>query len=258
MEKLFVRSLIGLLVMSSAFAQDSLCVFDLKGSAYLKIRTAIEPLGKGSFLNDSAVLMLNETAVTAIDSKGQAYKLNGSGEYKYRQLLKNKVLEEGSSLTAKYFKLIWDEFLNKEDDKTIIGGVFRGEIPMQFPPDSAAVLNRSITFEWDKLWESENSYVFLRNISSEEVLKLATNGNKMTLFKDNPIFRDGDAFQWTVSGDAFPNLDNIPFFNFNRVDRNSFEARKSDYSELISDLKSLGLTDDEIDRSLCETYGLCR
>ena len=196
MEKLLIRCLIGLMVISPVFAQDSLCVIDLKGSAYLKMRSSMEPLGKGSFVNNKAVLMLQETDVTAIDAKGQAYQLKGSGEYPYRELLENKVLEKGGSLTAKYFKLIWEEFMNKEEDKTIIGGVFRGEIPMVYPPESAMVLDRSISFEWDKLWETELSYFFLRNKQTEEMLKLATDGQQIILYSDNPIFSDGSEYEW--------------------------------------------------------------
>ncbi|MBT8257654.1 MAG: hypothetical protein KJO49_04220, partial [Bacteroidia bacterium] len=183
MEKLFTRFIVVLLLSSPVLAQDSLCVFDLKGAAYLKIQASLEPLGKGSFVGKQSILMLQETDVTAIDASGRAYQLKGSGEYPYKEILKNKVLEKGGSLTAKYFKLIWDEFLNKENDKIVIGGVFRGEIPMIYPPDSAMVLNRSITFKWEPLWETEMSYFFFRNNDTDEMLKLATNGNSLTLYK---------------------------------------------------------------------------
>ncbi|MBT8269698.1 MAG: hypothetical protein KJN59_10795, partial [Bacteroidia bacterium] len=58
--------------------------------------------------------------------------------------------------------------------------------------------------------------------------------------------------------EAFPNLNNLPFFSFKQIDRNTYESLKSDYSDLISDLKSLGLSDKEINRNLCEAYGFCR
>ena len=258
MEQLFVRSLIILLLGSAVYAQDSLCVFDLKGSAYLKMQASIQPIGKGSFVNSKSIIMLEQTDVTAIDASGQAYQVKGSGEYPYKEILKNKVLEKGGSLTAKYFRLIWEEFMNKEQDKTIIGGVFRGEIPMVYPPDSAMVVNRSMTFEWDPLWDSETSYFFLRNKATDDLLKLATNGNELTLYKDNPIFNNGTEFEWMVSGDAFPNLNNTPFLSFDLIEREDYNRQLKAFDSFIQDLKVLGISDETIEDTICEQFKLCK
>ena len=153
--------------MTASYGQDSLCVFQLKGSAYLKMASTMEPLKKGRFLDDNATVLLPASAdFTAIDASGQAYKVTNSGEYHYDQLLKHPVIDKQHSLTTKYLKVIWDELRNKSQDKTIIGGVFRGDIPMLFPLDSTTIVKGKIAFEWQPFEEADHSYFFLKN--SEE------------------------------------------------------------------------------------------
>ena len=259
MAKLYFRILFFSLISSIAYGQDSLCVFKLKGSAFVKMASSMEPLKKGRFLNENATVMLPAQAdFTAIDASGKAYQLTASGEYGYDQVLKHQVIDKQHSLTTKYLKFIWDELRNKSEEKTIIGGVFRGDIPMLFPNDSVSVVRGKIEFSWQPNEENGSSYFFLRNKTTEEMFKLETNGSTLGLYKDLAILQEGNEFEWMVSDNAFPNLKNSLFFSFKLIDRATYEAQKKNYQALIDDLKKIGLTDSEITNTLCSTYGLCK
>lgn len=259
MAKLYFRIFFISLITTLTYGQDSLCVFKMEGTAYLKLAASMEPLKKGRFLNASATVMLPSTAdITAIDATGKAYQLTASGEYGYDQVLQHGVIEKQHSMTTKYLKVIWNELLNKSEEKTIIGGVFRGDIPMLFPQDSASVVRGKIQFSWSSNENNSPQYFFLKNKSSSEILKLETNGTSLGLYKDLPIFQEGMEFEWMVSDNAFPNLKNSPFFSFNLIDRETYESRRKEYQALIDDLKTIGLTDKEITNTLCTTYGLCK
>lgn len=259
MAKLYFRILFISLIATITYGQDSLCVFKMKGTAYLKLAASMEPLKKGRFLNPSATVMLPSSAdITAIDASGKAYQLTASGEYGYDQVLKHRVIEKQHSLTTKYLKVIWDELLNKSEEKTIIGGVFRGDIPMLFPKDSSSIVKGKIEFTWQPNEEGGPSYFFLRNKKTNDLFKIETNGSTLGLYKDLPILQSGSEFEWMVSSNPFPNLKNSLFFGFNLIDRETYESRLEAYQELIADLKTIGLTEKEITNTLCTTYGLCK
>ena len=240
-------------------SQDSLCVFNVKGTAYCKLSNALKPLTKGSFIPKSSNIILAESAeITAIDSKGIAFKVDKAGEYKFNKILQHKAIKNAQGLTTKYLKLIWDELTNKGSGKTIIGGVYRGGILMEFPKDSTKTASSKLVFSWKEHNEDANYYVFIRNIETVEVHKFSTNGTSLTLYNENPIFYEGNEFEWAVSTEEFPNLKNIPFYSFTLIERAEYEAFRSKIKEVINDLKTLGLTDAEIEVSICETYGICK
>lgn len=255
------KSVVIILICCFSFvlkAQDSLCVFNIKGNAYTKISNRIKPIKKGSFLNSNSTLILDQSAkITAISEQGNAYRIQEDGNYKFSQVLSHKI-EDSESLTMKYLKLIWNEFTKKEPNKTIIGGVFRGDVLMEHPQDSVKWASSKITFQWKPTPDTSAYYLFIRNITTDEVLKLSTNGSQATLYTDQHLFLEGTEFEWTVSTSEFPNLKNILFFSFSLIDKNTYADLKLNYKILIKDLAGLGLTESEIEKSLCETYGLCK
>ena len=139
--------LIGL-CMGVLQAQDSLCVFKLGGEAYLNKSKKLKSLVKGDFIPFSAQVILGpQSQLVAIDQEGNAYKVNQAKTYTFNNLLKFKA-KGGESLTSKYLKFVWNELVNEKKRKTIIGGVFRGEVLMQYPIDSARLASNGITLKW--------------------------------------------------------------------------------------------------------------
>ncbi|HRV55067.1 MAG TPA: hypothetical protein P5264_05975 [Mangrovimonas sp.] len=53
-------------------------------------------------------------------------------------------------------------------------------------------------------------------------------------------------------------MDNKTFHGFTLIDRAAYESKKEEFKSVIKELKIAGLTDQEIEQILCETYGLCK
>ncbi|WP_111683417.1 hypothetical protein [Winogradskyella tangerina] len=240
-------------------AQDSLCVFKTSPGVIGKLNGKKRPLQKGDFLNDkSAVYVTAPSDITLINAEGDAFNIKNVGTYSYPNLLKYKAIEDQKSLTSKYFKLIWDELLKRDSGKTIIGGVFRGDVLMEFPGDSTKTASSKLKFSWQIESDTTQYFVFIKDVANDAIHKFATNGNELVLYKDNPIFAESDTFEWAVSTSEFPNLKNIPFYTFSLIERSEYEELKSSYSDLITDLRALGLSDSEVEDTLCQTYGFCK
>lgn len=258
MEKLYIK-LVFLCLATVAFSQDTLCVYKTKGMSFIEINSQQKSLKKGTLIGKKDIIkILPDAKVTAIDNMGNSYDINKEGTYSLKYLRNFKTTKATSNFTVRYFKHLWDELRDKSEDKALIAGVFRGETLMRFPKDSCKIANSKIVFKWDAELSNNLYYLFVKNSSTNEVLKIETNGSQIALYDEHPIFNEGDIFQWTVTKEAFPNLDNIPFFNFKLIDRNTYETLKTKYSEFITDLENLGHSEIEINTILCETYGLCK
>ena len=129
---------------------------------------------------------------------------------------------------------------------------------MLYPADSSSIAGSKLTFQWKTEEDVAKYYVFVRNIETNDIIKIGTNGSEITLYQDLSIFSEGVTFQWAVATTEFPNLDNIPFSTFDLIDRNEYYKRISTYHNLSADLKELGLSNSEIEKSFCETYGICK
>jgi len=241
------------------FSQDTLCIYKAKGMSLLEIGKKQSTLKKGALIGDKDVVrVLPNGELTAIDNSGNTYLINIEGTYGLKHLLNFKVEQNTSNFTVSYFKHVWEEIRNKSNKKTLIAGVFRGKTLMTFPIDKSKIASSKITLKWDLEENIQLYYVFMKNVITDEILKIETNGSQLSLYDDNSIFTDNDSFEWTVTTDAFPNLDNIPFFSFELIDRITYKELKKGYSEFIQDLETLGHSETEIESILCKTYGLCK
>jgi len=247
-----------IIAVNLSYAQDSLCVFNINGSVYAQTAGSLLPISKGMFLNKSTKVMLGESSgITAINDEGSAYQIKTAGEYKYASILRQKALKDSEGLSSKYFKFIWNEMAGKGSKETVIGGVFRGEVLMMSPVDSAKIANSKITFKWQEEIEAEVYYLFIRNVDSDEIIKLATSGTELSIYLDSNIDIE-NTIEWSVATTEFPNLKNIPFYTISLIDRNEFYHYLKDFEDLISDLKILGLSKNQIEKTICQTYGICK
>ncbi|MFY0713464.1 hypothetical protein J1D01_07285 [Seonamhaeicola sp. NFXS20] len=259
MAKLFVKLVFLLFCVQPLCAQNSLCVYKTKGTLLIEDKGTQTSLKKGALINKkSLVHVLPQSELTTIDNNGNSYKINVDGKYNFSNLLNFKVKDNKSSFTSTYFKHIWEELTSSDDGNTLIGGVFRGDLLMITPKDTCKLASSKINLKWQTLKDTKLYYVFIKNIKTDAILKIETNGSQMALYNDNPLFYEGSHFEWTVSTNAFPNLDNLPFFSFELIDRNTYQEEKTLYKDFISDLKAMNLSEIEIESILCETYGLCK
>jgi hypothetical protein len=259
MGQLSFRLILFFCCIQFVFSQDTLYIYKAKGMSLLEIGEKQSTLKKGALIrNKDVVKVLPNAEFTAIDNFGNTYLINIEGTYGLKHLQNFKVKQNTSNFTASYFKHIWQELRNKSNKKALIAGVFRGETLMTFPTDESKIASSKITFEWDLEEGEKLYYIFVKNVITKEILKIETNGSHLALYDDNPIFFDNDTFEWTVTTDAFPNVDNIPFFSFKLIDRNIYEELKKEFADFIQDLETLGHSEKEIELILCKSYGLCK
>ena len=259
MGKSFIKLIIILGCSNFVFAQDSLCVFKTKGTVLLKSINIKETLVKGDFiLLKSKLSVLSKSEISLIDAKGSIYFINKEGDYSFNEVFKHEKTKQNSSLTLDYFKYVWSELLYKNSNKTVIAGVFRGNLLMKFPKDSSKISNSKITLKWSLVEKEKLYYIFVKNVATNEILKIETNGSQLALFNDNPIFAEGDSFAWTVSTNAFPNLKNVPFYHFKIISRKTYKEIKLAFTGFINDLKQIGTSDAEIETILCQKFSLCK
>ncbi|RNC86710.1 MAG: hypothetical protein ED556_04635 [Winogradskyella sp.] len=242
----------------SAFTQDSLCVFKVNGSVLKTSANAIQVVKKGDYIIRSDKFVLdNASNILSIDKLGNAYVLNQKGNYSFKDFISNKESKSSSGLTSKYFKLIWKELRNANGNATLIGGVFRGEQLMIFPRDTVKIASSKIAFGWKRADEDSKYYVFIRDIENDKTAKFELNTNELTLYKANPIFSNGTFFEWVVTTDEFPNLDNLTFFSFELINKSEYKSLIKDYSAFQQELKALGFSSEDIKNAICEAYGIC-
>ncbi|WP_445384352.1 hypothetical protein ACT6NV_10215 [Robiginitalea sp. IMCC44478] len=259
MEKQYVITL--MLLLGSVFSvkpQDSLLIFKTQGNVmFSSIQGSIIRAEKGKFIRKMDALVLEKGAeLTAIDKKGAAYKVDNPGRFNLQKILDLPLQKPKSGLTTKYFRYLWQEFIRNGENAAIIGGVFRGDIPMLFPPDSASIASAKINFRW-KIQVVETSFFFLWDSSDNLILKAEVSGTQINLFRQSTLLKEGEQYKWAITQEAYPNFKNINHWNFNLIDRNIYHEYKEDMKPLETDLKSLGLNESEIEKILCETYGLC-
>tara|TARA_R110001606_G_scaffold68010_1_gene155279 strand:+ start:32929 stop:33708 length:780 start_codon:yes stop_codon:yes gene_type:complete len=258
MGKSFIRLIFILGYCNISFAQDSLCVFKTKGVVLMEFLHQKKPLSKGDFIpQHSKLSVLSNSEITVLNANGNVYFIDKAGNYTFKNLITFKDKAQNASVTTNYFKYIWNELVGKNSNTAIIAGVYRGEILMKFPKDSSQIYNSKIAFTWD-FDENENLYyVFLKNVITQKIIKIETNGSQLAIYKDNSIFDNSEMFQWAVSTEAFPNIENMPFYTFKLISRNQYLQLMEAYKGFVEDLKTFGTSDSEIKDILCETYKLC-
>lgn len=249
------------MVILNSFCQNKLTVFKMEGHSMSKMgNNAFKTLHPGQSLQQDEKLKITSGGlIFLIDVEGELYELTKAGTYTLSEVLKHHKKTSGGSVSKKYLKYVYANFMNAEEKKeTVQGGVFRGETLMLLPPDSAKVVFSKLKFTWQTADKDVLYYLFIRNPMTEEVLKFETNGSQLALYKNHPFFSVDNNYEWTVTEQAFPSLKNLKFYSFSLIQRNAFEKAKEPYTALIADLKEMRYSENEILEILCKTYGLCR
>lgn len=256
MEKLFIGLTLLICSLQQLHAQDSLCVFSAKGSVYFQTPGSMKQVHKGDYIVNTGRINLGEqSTLVTIDQDGGLYYITQPGNHHFNHL--NAFKRDQSSLTTRYLAYAWNELMAKTKQKTVIAGVFRGNIYMQFPRDSAAIASSTLHFRWNRLSPDVPMYFFLKNKTTQEIVKLASNGSSLALYPELGIFQTGNEFEWTVSEQEFPTHKNLVFYQFTRISPEEFREQRTKFNPLISDLKQLNFSNTEINKILCESYGLC-
>jgi len=254
MEKLFIRFLIFFGWFQILSAQEHLCVFTITGNAKIERKALL----KGDFItNRDKVILLANSKLMAIDTNGETYQISKKGKYTYKTILAGKKAKSKNNVTVNYLKFLWKEFSEKEKKETAIAGVFRGNVLMETPFDKAIVKEDKIVFKWKSEENTTSYYFFLRNSKTQELIKIETNGTALSFYNDFPLFQEGSELEWSVTTEAFPNVNNMPFYTFTKLNYEEYEKLKNSYQGLAIDLRTYGYNEEEIQHILCSQYKWC-
>jgi hypothetical protein len=254
MEKLFIKILLLLFTCQVAVAQDSLCVFKVKG---IVTRSTQKPVLKGRMINKTETVVISTNSeLIAIDGQGNLYLVDKPGKYNFKALLSFKRNDNRTGLTASYFKFIWSELTHHKVKASANAVVFRGDILMQYPQNNAIVYENKVDFIWSET-PQKRYYLFLKNSTSGVISKFETNGTQLGFTKDNAILIGDTDFEWAVTTDASPNLDNMPFYKFSLSESKEYQDLKTNQNILIEQLRQLGLNESEISETVCNSFGAC-
>jgi len=254
MEKLFVRVIIVLLVNQLTYAQDSLCVYNVRG---IVTKNNKNKLQKGRTIHKNEYVNLEANSkLTAIDNRGNLFIANKSGIYSYEELLSLKINNLKNGFTTQYFKFIWSELNHQNTKEEVKGVVFRGNIFMTYPPNHSKVYGNKIILEWTSDAKSLN-YIFIKNKETGIISKFESNGNYFGFNSENPFLRNQKEFEWSVTNIEFPNLENLYFNSFKLISEDKYEEEINKLKELINELNEIGLDEFEIKNEICRSFSLC-
>jgi hypothetical protein len=238
-------------------AQNSLVVFKTEGRPMVKVNDSLKTLSKGSAIASNAVITIKDTEnLLAIDEHGNCYKTDRIGDYTFADLLNSPVPADNSSFTKKYLTYVWNQFTNQNSAKTKTGVVFRTDnFTLLQPPDNVKFFVPEINFVWNI--DAEFSYFMLKDLATGHISKFGVSGNSLTLFVDNRLLTKGNTYQWSVSDQKFPDLEQIEYFNFSIITNEEFAALKPELDSFKNDLSAIGFSTEEIKQLLCSDYKIC-
>ena len=249
-----------LLLTCCLWAQDgsNYCVFQVEGSPVL-IDSISQPLAKGMFVYPKHSLSLNEgDRVILTDGQGVLYEINKKVTMPYARIERYTKKEKQSTFTLEYLKYVWQK-LWKREEKQNIGVVFRApnQTPTLFPLDSTKLFMNEVPFEWQRSASNEIHYFYLREKGSKDVIKLATNGDKIILPLEGKLLNPGITYLWAVTRNDNAKTEELEFSSFELLPKEAFEAKLMDLNSIRMEFRSLGFTDEEIRRTFCEDEKLC-
>ncbi len=195
-----------------------------------------------------------------IDESGNLYNINKTGEYAFADLKNIPAEVDDSSFTKKYFTYVWKQFTNTNQARSKGGVVYRvdNNTLMFQPTDSVKIYFPEVRFVWKKGKEKDQTYYFiLKDLKTNNITKIGTTDNNITLFVDNNVLKRSNSYEWTVSKTKYPNLDEVSFYNFELINTEEFKKLQSEINNITSDLQNLGFTTEEIKKMLCDDYHIC-
>ena len=259
MGKLFFSRLIiilSIVVSPKAIGQEYYCVFKVDGNPLLNDSI---PLQKGVFINSGQFLKLNDKdEVVLLDEAGTIYELDKKMYIPFKNIEKFSKRPEQTSFTLKYFRFIWNK-LWQDEQKDNIGVVFRANLAniLLEPVDSVFIYKTEVVFNWLEKQPGETNYIFIRNTTENDYLKLSTNGSTLTLPVDDKILKSDNSYYWSVSSESKLEIKDLNFHSYSLLGEESFNLKISEFKEIWQEFQALGFTDDEIKKTFCEDKGLC-
>lgn len=261
MERIFISRLIGLLSIlfscSVCFAQQSYFVFKKVGKPSILHNKVLE---KGSLITASDTLHLEQNDyVLFVNEHGDLFEITQANTYTFAAIADFKRRIESDSFTKKYFAYVWKQFTNSVKSKQRSGVVYREErkVKLVSPGDSVKLYAPVVQFKWQNNTEETDLYFFLKDMQTGHLTKMGLTGSRLELSLDNFLLKSGQTYKWSVTSNAFPNLNELKFNALNIVTKEEYEKLKLEMTVLIRAFTLLGFSETEIQEAICLDYKFC-
>jgi hypothetical protein len=207
----------------TAYTQSKLVVYQVKGN--VKLKQTNKQLYTGGLLHTNSTIIVNNGSAIILDENSNMYKVFEDGIFNFNDIKKKKLVSNSKSVSKRYLSYVYKKFLNKEEKKSIYGGVFRGNSILNSPDNfSYYTSNSFVAFNWKSTGEKE-FYVWILNAKNNKIVgkyKLEY-ANSLSLLLP---FKKG-VYKWTVTTEN--TLENIKGFNlFEIVKQKEFDKREKD------------------------------
>lgn len=242
------------LICANVFSQTGLYVYKTEGEVRNQKNTLLK---KGDEIaGNTSVVLKPDASLVCIDKNGNSYIIKKKGAYTFSQILKNRK-SRNSSITVSYLKYVWSQLTGNIETKTMIGGVFRGNQLMLFPPDSSQVTVKNLYLKWEKENEDHPLYLFIKKENDPDFTSIKTDRTSLFL-ADLLDVQEGQDYVWTFSKKAYPDFRDLQYFHFKTLSEKDFTAELKEYQPFLDDLKKMKIPDEEILEILCERFKYCR
>lgn len=262
MERIFLSRLIWLWLFgftcTATFAQQGYYVFKKLGRPALNTSTILE---RGSqFLESDTLYLGQKEYVLLVNELGELFEITKPNKYAFSAIIDYRRRLEADSFTKKYFAYVWKQFTNRIKKKQESGVVYREErnVKLIAPRDSVKMFSPELEFVWQNNSDTEALYFFLRDLKTRHLTKIGLTGERINLSLDNQLLKSGQAYQWSASTEAFPNLNELKFHRLTLLTKGEFEQFEKEMNALIKAFTLLGFSEAEIQEAICQDYKFCR
>jgi hypothetical protein len=261
MNKVFICFLLVLALPTLLNSQNSLVILKYEGEPYTMENNISKNITNGTSIGEKTKLVLNKLdKAYIINNKGEVFKLQEAGTYKFKDLLKLSPQKSSDSYSKKLMTYLWKEFTNSlSTDSRKSGVVYRGDfIQLLSPKDSISLYSNEISFEWEaKEGKIKPYYFVVREVGSEYRTMIGTYDTKVVLFVDNINLNYGGNYEWSVVESKYENLNSIQFSRFKILTEEEYKIKDKEIKTLSSFLTSLSYNKKEIENIICDYYKFC-
>lgn len=212
-----------LLLCGSIFAQKELICFKTNGN--VKFEENNKKVFVGTVIAPNQTVINESSSKTIlVDESSNLYEITSKGKSSYKQIVANKIKNESESVSSRYLSYFFKKFLNKEEQKTEYGGVFRGNDLKELPNNYDYFIEQTeIFFSWKNVGP-RTYYLWIMNTENDAIVgKFTVDANNLTCLL--PL--EKGVYKWTVTtNDEIENEQNFNFFEI--VAEEEFLKRKED------------------------------
>jgi hypothetical protein len=167
----------------------------------MKLKSKTEALKIDANIDASGTLTIPENAYVVLTNKDEIpLGISKAGEYKVADIDNLYKNVDESSLTEEFFEYIAGNMVRSDDVERRSGGVYRAVGDLMINPfDSATVIGKQLTFEWNNP-NNKTMYLKIFDAESWDILcDVESTDSVYTIDADEEGLIDGKSYAWVMA-----------------------------------------------------------